>query len=203
MALSLTVDHPNLLHGNCSTEMSFRKVLRDGTRAEHDRLDDMFTALDITQPDDFMCFSTVHLICFQAMAEVVQTGSYSHQLLRQMAASLAADLDVLGAPHAPIRAAVPPLPDPLAIDYIVAGSRLGSKVLKKRWLLAQDPTVRRANAYFGMNSNPAFWPQTCQALDAITPASARADAIVGDTKSLFQLFSTAYHHTMTEKAVTP
>lgn len=82
--------------------------------------------------------------------------------------------------------------DPLAVDYLVAGSRLGSKVLRKRWASSNDPTVRRAHHYFGQVGDLALWRTTCQALSDVPVDSSHAKIIIDDTKALFQLFVTAF-----------
>ncbi|MDA8585045.1 hypothetical protein N9L47_02135 [Rhodobacteraceae bacterium] len=183
--------------------MTFRTVLRDSTRPEHDQLDDMIGALNISDRDAFACFVNLHIICFQTMSEAAEKGSYSHELLCQMVHSLALDLDELGAKQLAYVVPLPKISDPLAIDYLVAGSRLGTKVLKKRWSNSNDLIVCRANKYFSLDSDPSFWPSTCQALANVAPESARAKAIVQDTKSLFQLFLTVYKGAMNNNAMVP
>tara|TARA_R110000822_G_scaffold25993_3_gene78669 strand:- start:25 stop:576 length:552 start_codon:yes stop_codon:yes gene_type:complete len=180
--------------------MDFRTILREATRPEHDHLDCMFTALDIAKLDGFASFVKVHLTCFQLMAKVAVDGSYSHKSLCQMVNCLALDLDVLGGRQTQTGIKLSAKIDPLAIDYLVAGSRLGSKVLRKRWSGSDDPIVRRSNHYFGLDSNAVFWQLTCKALAEIYPDSHRAKVITRDTKILFRLFSTVYENADAKEA---
>lgn len=181
--------------------MNFRTILRETTRPEHNRLDTMFSALDIAQPAGLQRFIGVHLSCFRTMSSRALNGSHSHSLLSLMVCSLALDVEILGGSGRCTINSLPANIDPLAIDYLVAGSRLGSKVLYKRWSISDVSIVRRANNYFGLATDPSFWQLTCTALADIDPNSARADAIVQDTKILFELFSTAYESTVATEAV--
>tara|TARA_R110002012_G_scaffold232467_1_gene405291 strand:- start:11008 stop:11565 length:558 start_codon:yes stop_codon:yes gene_type:complete len=173
-------------------QRDFRHALRDRSRKDHDLVDRMITTLDITRLDDFANFLQIHLSCFVLMQSRASEPCLSTATLSDMIAELAADLDILSA-----KPKTPPLPlprklDPLAIDYMVAGSRLGSKILCKRWGASTDPRVRRANNYFGQAGDPKLWPATCRALTAIPADGPRAADIVKDTKTQFQLFAAAY-----------
>lgn len=181
--------------------MDFRSILRDATRAEHDLLDARFTALDISERAGFSVFVHVHLTCFQMMADAAEEGSYAGGLLRQMAAALSDDRAVLGTAQPAPHSMLPATLDPLAIDYLVAGSRLGTKVLRKRWAASADPVMQRANAYFGLESDPAFWRSTCAALSSIAADSPRAKAITRDSKILFGLFLTVFERTEVQETV--
>lgn len=89
--------------------------------------------------------------------------------------------------------------DPLAIDYIAAGSRLGTKVLYKRWAASTDQTVHAANNYFGLENDAGFWHATCEALSDIPVKSARAQTIVRDTRTLFALFASVYNNSVAQE----
>lgn len=181
--------------------MTFRNILRDSTRPQHDALDDLLSSLDIAQHEDFSSFAEIHLVCFQKIHGCANGVGYALQLLSDMVRCLRSDLAVLGHPSSSTPPAPYPTLDPLAVDYIVAGSRLGSKVLKKRWLMSDDATVQGADSYFSLAVDASFWPDTCRKLDEISPGSARAAAIIKDTQAMFDLFSTAYNDTIKTKVV--
>lgn len=178
--------------GGGNVLMTFRTLLKDATRFEHDELDAMFAALDLGHADGFARFVGVHLACFEMMLEQADHGSTSQCLLRDMVDGLTLDADLLGSGRLQTDAKLEKTPDPLAVDYVVAGSRLGSKVLFKRWAAATDPAVQRANNYFGLDSDASFWRVTCDRLAGIAPDSDRAQEITQDTKMLFELFATAF-----------
>lgn len=169
--------------------MTFRTDLKAKTRADHDRVDRIFSDIDIGCASGFAFFCRAHLSCFTAFSQRMTAAARGRMLLDGMIDGLERDLGVLGIVPA---AAVTPLPgpiDPLAIDYLVAGSRMGSRVLRKRWLASTDPTVRAAGAYFGLEDDPAFWQDTCAALAEIDPNSQRAQIILRDVRTLFNLFA--------------
>ncbi len=170
----------------------FRTTLREKTHADHERVDAMFSRVNIAQHDGFSLFVRVHLTCFSKMQEHDSISAEAKGLLAEMVDALTLDLDLLGeAPH-DIKDTKSKSADPLAVDYMIAGSRLGSKVLRKRWAASSDPIVVAAGTYFGLSSDPEFWRTTCRALSDIPNDSARADVIVEDTRALFGLFAQNY-----------
>jgi heme oxygenase (biliverdin-IX-beta and delta-forming) len=173
-------------------ETDFRHTLRAQTRVEHDRLDQMITTLDIAQLADFKVFLKLHHSCFVVMWSRAADQGRSNSALSGMIDCLAADLEIVSESRHPVKLPLPAALDPLAIDYMVAGSRLGSVILRKRWQTSTDPCVQRANTYFGQPVDPTLWPEICRALSAVPMGSARADAIVKDTKTQFQLFAAAF-----------
>lgn len=170
---------------------NLRYMLRHETRPEHDQLDEMVSRLDMACRRDFGTFVDVHLDCFTAMQRRLSQNSLSTLVLSGMIDGLKADSDLMRrSPSRTVTATLPDL-DPLAIDYIVAGSRLGSKVLQKRWATSKDTIVRRANHYFDHTSDPMLWRETCDALSGVPAGSQRAQTIVRDSKILFQFFAAA------------
>ncbi|NSX55393.1 hypothetical protein [Parasulfitobacter algicola] len=173
-------------------EMDFRHVIREQTRTDHDLLDRMITTLDIAQLDDFRVFLQIHHCCFVVMRSRSLDQGLSTSVLSDMIDGLTADLEIVSGNRHAVDLPAPSALDPLSIDYMVAGSRLGSKILRKRWGASTDPCVQRANTYFSQAIDPKLWPETCRALSAMPPGSARADGIVEDTRIQFQLFAAAF-----------
>ena len=163
-------------------------ILRQRSFAQHDQLDQMFRTVDISQRDGFALFASVHRTCFQAMSDRYPSGGHASEFLGQMVDCLSHDIRIIGATSLDATPELPKQIDPLAIDYLVAGSRMGSKVLLKRWAKSGDPRVQQACHYFGLQGDGQFWKDTCAALSLIAPSSARANEIVTDTQILFGLF---------------
>ena len=173
-------------------QTNLRDALRVQTRTDHDQLDRMVTTLDIAKLADFILFLQLHHRCFTAIKSQAEEHGRSRKTLSYMIDGLAADLSSLSSDRAAIDLPLLPQLDPLSIDYMVAGSRLGSKILRKRWSASTDQRVQRADSYFGQAVDPNLWPETCRALSEVPMGSARADKIVDDTKTQFQLFATAF-----------
>ncbi len=182
----------SLLGRRAMMETNFRHALREQTRTDHDLLDRMISTLDIARLRDFRVFLQIHHSCFLVIQARSLGQGLSMVALSNMIDGLAADLDVVSDNRRTIDLPTPSALDPLSVDYMVAGSRLGSKILRKRWQTSTDPCVQRANSYFGQAIDPKLWPKTCRALSAVPPSSARADAIVEDTRTQFQLFAAAF-----------
>ena len=183
---------------------SYRHQLRAMTRIDHQRLDDLFSALDITRRVDYARFIGVHLAVFEVLQRHLAPSSLTRPQLLAGLACLQRDLATLGERHAQMRhrpAEHGEMPaghdaaealDPLAVDYVIAGSRLGLKVLKTRWAGSADPLVRAAGAYFTQPNAASLWSEVCRALSTVPLDSARAGAITRDTKRIFDLFAATY-----------
>ena len=170
-------------------ETCYRQVLRLETHAHHARVDAALSADDIGLRYGFVRFLGIHAVCFQAMAKVAEGGSVAHRTLLQMSENIRVDLDRLDAGHGDIAAPVADHIDPLALDYMIEGSRLGTKILKRKWAASTDATVRSADAYLSLHSDPRSWRDVCGQLSAVPVDSPRAATITSDTKRLFDLFS--------------
>ncbi|WP_107843967.1 biliverdin-producing heme oxygenase [Litoreibacter ponti] len=177
------------------THTNFRQVLKAETWADHERVDGLISTLDLSTFEDFVRFLTIHQGCFDSIRGLMPKGSAAWRALDDMVRGIETDLNTLGA-SAPVPA-LPNLrtPDALAVDYVIEGSRLGSKVLRRRWMAASDPRVRKADAYFSLPPVPGRWRDVCDQLSAISVPSERAGRIVHDTRMLFSLFYTAASET--------
>lgn len=169
-----------------------RTMLRIETRADHDRVDGLFSSVDLSRRGDYTLFLTVHLTCFRALTRTAQPGHRAALTLLEMVGALDCDLATLGGSADAIPTPLLIDLDPLAIDYIVAGSRMGTRVLRKRWEIATDTSVRRANAYFGLPDDPLLWRNTCTDLTALAADDPRATTIVQDARRIFAAFAEAF-----------
>ena len=167
----------------------FRWLLKDQTSSEHDRLDTLLSALDVSSFDGLAGFLAIHRHCFNAMLPAAVPGDDAFAALVEMIRCIDSDLGALGVECT--AGLVPPLGPVhgLALDYVLEGSRLGTKVLRRRWEASDDPRVRAANAYFMITPVPGRWRDVCAALSAVAPDSPEAAQITRDTEKLFALFA--------------
>ncbi|MCE8007775.1 biliverdin-producing heme oxygenase [Aestuariivita sp.] len=165
----------------------FRWYLRDKTKDHHDRLDRMMSALDLSERADLARFLHVHLICIEAMMRHSPDPS-----LPRMVESFRKDLNSLGeGPREGARLDMAAV-HPLAAAYILAGSRMGAKVLKAGWARSTDPAVKSASSYFNLKLRPGEWHDICGKLSEIDCGSDLAAVIVADARDLFDSFSRAF-----------
>ena len=185
-------------------QRSYRHELRALTRADHARLDDLFSALDITRRVDYARFIGVHLAVFEVLRPHLAPASLTRPQLLAGLACLRRDLATLGQRRLETQAGHGEADglDPLAVDYVVAGARLGLKVLQARWAGSADPLVRAAGAYFTQPNAASPWPKVCRALSKLPLDSARAGAITRDTRRIFNLFAAAYQRAASISAAT-
>ncbi|WP_220747897.1 MULTISPECIES: hypothetical protein [Jannaschia] len=85
-------------------------------------------------------------------------------------------------------------PHPVAIDYIVLGSRLGTKVLKRRWLAATDAQVRGAGTYFAAPDAATQWRAFCERTAGMAAHDPDADQIVNDANAIFRHYQACARH---------
>lgn len=170
----------------------FRFVLKAGTQKQHDSVDALFSSFSLHQHRDYARFLSLHARCFAELLEYAGEACLTQALLAEMCAALEDDLDSLGHTNPSGRAEGVGLSepvDPLAIDYVVAGSRLGSQILKQRWAGAKDQNVRLAGTYLGLMHDPALWRTVCGRLSEIKPDSPRAMHVMDDVCAIFDLFA--------------
>ena len=165
--------------------LTLRSRLRAETADDHARLDSAISTADVATRSGFVRFMQTHEAAFRALDSVARSPQ-----LHDLADRAARDLQSLGA-EAVVLPRIEAALDPWAVEYVVQGSRLGTKVLKRRWQESTDPQVRAASAYFDAPSDPAAWRSTCDALDALPAKGAEADRIVADARRIFDIFSDA------------
>lgn len=169
-------------------QTDFRLVLKERTQIDHDGVDSLLSTFDITTQDGLARFLAVHLTCFAAMERVAPDGSEARAALGDMMRCIARDLETLNVPQPAEPVPVLPPMSVLAIDYMIEGSRLGTKMLKRIWLDSADPAVREASAYFTMPTIPGRWREVCAALSNVAVSGDEARNITEDTRTLFALF---------------
>ena len=168
--------------------MDYRVCLRHETKAAHDRLDVLLSGLDIARRDDLAVFMQIHLKCFCVMQDWSHRGTASDVALAGMISRIRADLAALDASPALLVGRLRSSVHPLAMEYVIAGSRLGTKVLAGRWAQSTDPKVRAAHHYFGADITSDGWKAVCAKLTQIAPDSRTASEITRDALRLFNLF---------------
>ena len=167
----------------------FRFVLRQASQDRHDTLDAEISSLSFDDVDDYARFLSLHHLCFAALDRGIPKGDRSADLLAELQGLIRADLAALD--HDLPDIGTPDLGslDPLAVRYVVDGSRLGSRVLVKRWASACSGRTADAGQYLSHETSPDSWRATCDALGEIPPESDRATRIIADVARIFDMFT--------------
>ncbi len=169
-------------------ESDLRTRLREETARSHEALDMLMSGFDLARIEGLHGFLATQQLALSQIENVADAAD-SRRAICIIREAAETDIKALGGKSVVSRPCLNFSPTPLAIDYIIAGSRLGSIVLKKRWLAAKDPTVRSACAYFTAPDFLQLWRAFCQRAQSIDGAGAQADRIVGDAARLFDFYA--------------
>ncbi|MEN9061523.1 hypothetical protein [Ponticoccus litoralis] len=162
----------------------FRHHLRRATAPQHEAAEAAFAPLTADLGQGLRGFLCAQRQAFATLAAAPSPAQISHQITLDLLDRLDRDLGPrTDAPQDP-----PPL-DPLAVDYLVLGSRLGTEVLRRR-LLDEMPDVTLP-MYFRAPPATAEWQRVCAALDGVTLNSAPAARIEIDVRRGFDIFAAA------------
>lgn len=179
-----------------SDNMTLRQRLRHETTMAHEALDTRLSKLELTKVGGLSVFLEAQSMALGALEKMSEQARTS-ETIRILHRAADADLNSLGVNPTQNPPSLAARPEPLAIDYIVAGSRLGTAVLRKRWAEATDPTVKNASSYF---TAPVFietWREFCQTADSLPGDCASSDRIVADANALFDFFEACALRAMT------
>lgn len=164
-----------------------RQHLREGTRAAHDRVDAVMGSFDLTSRDGLAGFLDAQLRALENLALSPPPYGLPPVTLGTL---LAADLETLG--FRPVPSVPPAAGDEdaaLGAYYVVAGSRLGAQILRKRWRQASDPRVLAAGRFLSDDSMLIGWKEFNELLSrdhGIEP-----DAVLGGALDAFGRFEAA------------
>jgi len=166
--------------------ISLRDRLRGETAPWHERVDRAYSTLDLRRAADFETFLGAQMAVLRAIQCRPGCRAEDAEPLRaDMIAALTADLRDLG--RGPVPSGATHQFDATAVLYILLGSRMGTQVLRRRWLEATDPAVASAGRYLGLATPASTWRAFCAELMQAPGQGAEADRIVGDACRLFDL----------------
>lgn len=167
----------------------FRHALRNGSRAEHDRVETVFAPFQsdpVGRMDWFLAAQRSGLGAL-SMARVGDEGRACEVILEDLIERLDFDLATRGVMPVPVVSDRPLRA--LAVDYLVLGSRLGTEV--QRRMLSDRLGPQDMPTYFMAPPATALWKRHCAHLAAIDPQSLDAPALCADVAHGFALFARA------------
>lgn len=168
----------------------FMASLRDRLRADmaprHKCVDRAYSELDLAHPAGLRTFLRAQLSVLLSMrCDPGHHAAAAQDLVSRMAAAMEADLRGLDScavvPASAIRL------NATAVLYMLLGSSLGTRVLRRRWLEATEPAVRAAGQYLSLAPPQGAWRHLCEELAAHPAEGAEADRIVQAAGELFDL----------------
>lgn len=169
------------------TAPTLRDRLRSGSTESHDRLDALVSGADLRQPEGYARFLAMNAAAFRALADAEVSGDFATMdVIRGLADAAAADLHCLG--HTAPTTHSKPHAEALAIDYVVLGSRIGTKVLRRVWQGSSDPHVLSAGRYFALPDAMCDWRALCDRMKAMPGDDVKSSEVLKDVNDLFRLF---------------
>lgn len=164
-----------------------RAFLRDGTRAEHDRVDALFARLDLSARDDYVRFLVAQWRALQPVEQVLEREGIGALVpgWDARAAALQADLHALDAqPHEPLPApSLDGTPALLGAWYVLEGSRLGGRLLARQ----VGPDFPRAF----LSAGGRGWGKSVELLNMALYGADDLTRALGAARSVFLLFERA------------
>lgn len=176
--------------------MTLRQALRNATSAQHDRLDDRVTAMDLADPEDYRRF-----LSMQLMARGPIEAWLAERLPEApppLARLIARDLEAMGAPppagETPF--AMPAGADPIGACWAIAGSSLGNRSMLRR-LTNSGKADEVPTAFLADGAMTDYWQTLKPRLEA--PAGDCGDAVAA-AEAVFATFIAAAEACLTPPA---
>ena len=162
-------------------------MLRHDSRQAHDAAEESFRPFLESPERHLGWFLSTQGAALGALREGCgpAPGVLSGAVLSDLLKRLAADLAAMRRETASISPSRPL--DPLDVDYLVLGSRLGSETMRRSFYGNGQATP----AFFRAGPLPLLWRRHCDMLDAVEPGSDRGTRITDDTLAGFALFEQA------------
>lgn len=162
---------------------NLRDRLRHDLSQAHQELDDLVSTFDLATYQGFAAFLLMHEAGFRAIGG--SAVGRDRSMVFDLQDRAARDLKTLGL--APLAGPQDIKADyaPEAVTYVAGGSRLGSKVLRKRWARSDDMRVRAAASYFAAPSYAATWREFVNVAGREPAQTDRASRIVTDAQRFF------------------
>lgn len=173
----------------------FRSQLRIKTHAHHQRVDDLYSQLNLSERDDYKYFLKSHFIAFSALKSVAWRDAVLQTYIADSRDLLELDLKKLNADVLRLPALTYKPDDcTMGVEYVLAGSHFGQRVLVNRWSSSSDELTLSAGAYLKSTSAQALWKRFIQRLEINAPSDAEKSVIINSACSTFDLFSDSYCH---------
>jgi heme oxygenase len=173
--------------------------LREATASSHDTLDKAFGSLDLTVHEEYVRFLCGHAIGIRPLFATFRSFVENDLGVAcpDYPVMLHDDLAALGVDAADLPAVeVPSTLTPLATGYVVAGSRLGLAVIRKKGYWGQAHAL--PSAYMEDNAGQAIWKDAVARLKSEVSDKSVLDREGAAAIAAFGTFRDAFAASMTE-----
>jgi heme oxygenase len=184
---------------------SLRRRLREETRDAHTSVDTLFGQHDIATREGLSITLQAHAIALRrTLAALPGRQTFTHaRTLLVMLAAIESDLAALHVPATNTDQVQVKDGDihPLGLIYVIAGSRLGARILLSDIQASRDPDVASATRYFACPESDEMWKQVSSQLKAWTGSAEEEKKIIASAQTAFLWFEAA--HRSVQKASIP
>lgn len=173
---------------------SIRESLRDDTRAAHERVDRIFSTLDLADRSDYEHFLRAHAAALQAIEARLFVAMKPTERPPVVSDFAVADLTSLGQkrPLATFHRGLSGA-HPIGLSYVISGAHYGGAVLRRHWSRSKDRAVLDAGRYLKSTSMKDYWPRFLSLLDTHSFDPAERIAMIDSAGTAFAVFVQAFH----------
>ncbi|OWV32012.1 hypothetical protein B5C34_00080 [Pacificimonas flava] len=171
--------------------------MRRETADAHAATDERFGQLDVAKADDYALFLAAHYAATSAVEAALSALPATAGLpdYGPAAPLLAADLRHTGTAHLSATAAPPRFSERVGATYVLAGSRFGNKLIRKRLYEARHSETE-GTAYIMSAQLDRQGLAVIRALSGMAGDNGCAGSAVADARLVFDLFSAAFDQGM-------
>ena len=162
-----------------------RRVLREQTTQAHDDTESAFAAIDMTTPEGLEATLRAHVTALSLLLPHVASHPVFAEEIGRLRDLAISSLAATGAAPTTSSSRDVGTLEPLAVAYVVLGSRLGSRVISARLKAAQVPEGSAAHAYFRDEGSGPAWQKLREMLGSFFGGQT---ALVADACAAFQVF---------------
>lgn len=167
-----------------------RNSLRRATAAAHDEVENLYDTLDLTREPDLVHFLMAHHVAVSSIETAIDdldAGGFGLLPL------IRSDLDRLGCRRQPpVAIGIDPSHHPLGLRYVVAGSRLGARILAGRASASPSARVRSATGYLTAARGDGLWRDFLIRSESPSVGPGDQDAIIKAALCGFSSFGSAF-----------
>jgi heme oxygenase len=171
-----------------ANQLNMRRHLRAATSTAHERVEAAFAPFDLATRGGLANFLKAHDSALRSACAGLRAEQRAQ--VEELRAAVTQDFRELGTePASPGGSTLLAGHDSRGVMYVIAGSRLGSQILRRRVAASGDAAVRRANAYLASEAGDRLWPATLAELSRVRPEEAAG--IVSAALATFEVFESA------------
>lgn len=166
--------------------------LRTSTCHAHKILDASLISYDLTEPLGLSQYLCVHYLARSALSKIMTLDNQKVSNQKKLN-DIELDLEQLETEAPLFKSNLNEgVFHMLGIDYVLAGSSLGSKVLYKHWSLATNEKVKQANHFMTSAKDSADWKTFLTRLDSLKLTRVEIEQVVATANHVFEIYQTAY-----------